>query len=308
MRRLPGIAAPATSAVLCLLPLAAAASLAVAGCGGPASLSVSVALAGGQSAAMAPGESAAFVVTATNTGSGPAGEVALSVDLPANFRYHDTTAIGGDGVRTRPVLPQVNSQQPEWGVWTLQGHGDTAQVTFDAVAGGQPGSYSIAASASAAGGGAAQSRELSLTLGAAAELTATVAASPNAAQPGQDVTYTVSVFNQGTGTAYGVDVLVTLPPVFAYDGGEEILGNSSRNGGTDPVLGTELAYFGGFAIPPHSGASPGQLTISFRALVLPQAGALGSYAVGVQILGKLTQNAVPSAQVTIPAGAKVTVT
>jgi uncharacterized repeat protein (TIGR01451 family) len=294
VRRAQRIAAPARAAAICLLPLAAASSLAVAGCGGSASLTVGVALAGGQSSSMTPGESAGFVITVTNTG-------------PADFRYDDTTSIGGDGVRTRPVLPQVNSQQPEWGVWTLQNAGDTAQIAFQALAGGQPGSYSVAATASGSGGGSAQSPALALKLGAAAQLSATVSVSPNAAQPGQDVTYTVSVFNQGTGAAYGVDVLITLPPVFVYDGGEEILGDSSRGGGTNPVMGAELVFFDGFAIPPHSGATPGQLTIRFLAQILPKAGALGSYPVGVQVVAKLTQDAVPAAQVTIPAAAQVTV-
>ncbi len=266
-----------------------------------------MALARGQSAALTPGENTAFVVTVANTGSAVASEVAVSVDLPADFRYDDTTSIGGNAVQTRPVLPQVNSQQPEWGVWTLQSHGDTAQIAFQAVAGGQPGAYSVAASASGAGAGSAQSRALALRLGAAAQLSATVSVAPNAARPGQDVTYTVSVFNQGTGVAYGVDVLVTLPPVFAYDGGEQLLGDSSRSRGTDPVTGTELAYFDGFAIPPHSGTTPGQLSIRFRAKILTDAGAVGTYEVGVQILARLTQDAVSSPQVTIPATAEVTV-
>jgi uncharacterized repeat protein (TIGR01451 family) len=283
-------------------------SLGLVGCGGPASLTVSLALPGGQSAEVTPGESTEFILTVTNTGSGSASQVAVSVDLPADFRYDDTTSIGGNGVRTRPVLPQVNSQQPEWGVWTLEAPGDTAQISFQALAGGQPGSYSVTASTSAAGGGSAQSKALALRLGAAAELSATASVSPSAAGPGQDVTYEVSVLNQGTGAAYGVDVLVTLPPVFIYDGGEEILGDSSRGRGSDPVMGTELAYFDGFAIPPHSGAAPGQLTIRFRAKVLPDAGALGSYPIGVQILAKRTQDSVPSPQVTIPAAATVTVT
>jgi uncharacterized repeat protein (TIGR01451 family) len=289
------------------LAVAAAGSLAAAGCGGPASLTVNLALAQGQSSSMAPGESAGFLVTVTNTGSGPASEVAVSVNLPADFRYDDTTSIGGDGVRKSPVLPQTNSQQPEWGVWTLQNPGDTVSIAFQAVAGGQPGSYGVGASASGSGGGTAQSKEVAIKLGAAAQLSATVSVAPNAARPGQDVTYAVSVFNQGTGAAYGVDVLVTLPPVFVYDGGEEILGDSSRSGGTNPVTGGVLAYFDGFAIPPHSGTNPGQLTIRFRARVLTNAGALGTYPVGVQILAKLTQDAVTSPQVTIPAAAAVSV-
>ncbi len=160
-------------------------------------------------------------------------------------------------------------------MWELGGHGDTVRIQFAAIAGGQPGAYTVLASASGSSTGSTQSQGLAIQLLSAPELSASMSVTPNQAQPGQDVTYTVSVLNQGTGVASGVDVLVTLPPVFSYAGDNQISGDFSRSGGTDPVAGTELPYFDGFDIPPRSGSTPGQLILRFQAQVLPDAGALG---------------------------------
>jgi uncharacterized repeat protein (TIGR01451 family) len=279
--------------------------LALAACGGPTTLGVSLGLDRGQSADVAPGETVRFVVTATDTGpsGSPASGVTVSVALPAGFRYDSTTSLDeGSGVRTKPVDAQGGSNQPVWGVWELGGHGDSVRIVFEAIAGGQPGPATLTASASGSNTGTTQSEGLVLQVLAAPQLSASVSVTPNQAQPGQDVTYSLSVLNQGTGQASGVDILVTLPPVFAYDGGEQILGNASRSGGTDPVMGTLLPYFDGFDIPPHSGSSPGQLVLRFRAKVLSGAGALGSYPVGVQILANSGQY-----RVTLPITAPVQV-
>lgn len=275
---LPVIWAAALTALIC--------GLGLAGCGGgPTTLGVSLALASGQSAQVAPGETAGFVVTVTDTGPAGTSGVTVIVDLPAAFRYDSTSSLGeGTGVRTKPLDAEGGSGQPEWGVWELGGHGDTVRIQFAAVAGGQPGAYTVSASASGSSTGTTQSQGLGIQLLSAPELSASMSVTPNQAQPGQDVTYTVSVLNQGTGVASGVDVLVTLPPVFIYAGDDQLSGDSSRSGGTDPVAGTELPYFDGFNIPPRSGSAPGELILRFQAQVLPDAGALGTYPVGLQIL------------------------
>jgi hypothetical protein len=102
----------------------------------------------------------------------------------------------------------------------------------------------------------------------------------------------VSVINQGTGPANDVSVLVTLPPVFIFDGSVTITGNSGRVGGTNPLEGSTLPFFDGFVVPAQSGSSPGKLTIDFDAQVLSSAGAQGTYPVGVQVLGDLGQERV----------------
>ena len=259
-------------------------ALAATGCGaGPTSLSVR--LTGGQPASLAPGQEVSFVITVTDTGVAGTSGLTVTADLPADFRYTDTGTVGGTAVRTSPVEAQGNSRQPTWGVWELSGHGDTVVIPFDARAGGNPGTYETTATASGATTGTAQSNALPLKLTPAPLLSATVAVSPSQATPGQDVTYEVGVFNSGTGPANGVSVTVSLPPVFVYNGGVQISGDSGRSNGTDPVEGTEIPYFDGFEVPPQSASGPGKLIIKFEAQVLSSAGAEGTYPCGVQVLG-----------------------
>jgi uncharacterized repeat protein (TIGR01451 family) len=259
--------------------------LVAAGCGGGvASLSVKLTLSSGSST-VAPGASVGFVIVVKDIGSQGTSGLTVTAGLPADFRYTHTESLSGSGVRTSPVEAQGNSQQPTWGVWLLT-PGDDVTISFDALAGGSPGSYSMTASASGATtSGSTQSNALALKLSQAPLLSASVSVSPSQAVPGQDVTYQVTVLNTGTGPADQVSITVTLPPVFIYDGGIQIRGDSGRSGGTDPVEGTVLPYFDGFEVPPQSGAAPGELILKFDAQVLSSAGAQGSYPCGVQVLG-----------------------
>jgi uncharacterized repeat protein (TIGR01451 family) len=259
--------------------------MATAGCGGgPTSLSVTLGLPQGESPIVAPGQSVGFFITVFDTGTAGTAGLTVTANLPADFRYTDTGILSGSAVRTSPLDAKGNSQQPTWGVWELSGHGDSVTIPFDALAEGPQGTYTMTVSASASTAATTQSVGLPLKLTAAPQLSAVVSVSPSEAVPGEDVTYKVSVINSGTGPADGVSVLVTLPPVFIYDGGLEITG-AGRTGGTNPVEGSELPYFDGFEVPPQSGSSPGRLTISFNAQVLSDAGAQGTYPVGVQVLG-----------------------
>jgi uncharacterized repeat protein (TIGR01451 family) len=278
--------------------------MATAACGGgPTSLQVTLGLQLDQSSAVAPGQSVGFVITVTDTGvTGTAG-LTVTANLPADFRYTDTGILSGSAVRTSPLDAQGNSQKPTWGVWELNGHEDSVTIPFDAVAGGSPGTYPMTASASASTAATTQSAGLLLKLTPAPQLSALVTVSPSQAVPGEDVTYRVTVINQGTGPADDVSVLVTLPPVFIYDGSVSITGNSGRIGGTDPVEGSTIPYFDGFVVPAESGSNPGKLTIDFDAQVLSSAGAQGTYPVGVQVLGDLGQE-----RVDIPESAPVQVT
>jgi uncharacterized repeat protein (TIGR01451 family) len=174
----------------------------------------------------------------------------------------------------------------------LSGYKDDVTIDFDALALGSPNTYTMTASASASTASTTQSNPLPIKLTAAPQLSALVTVSPSLAVPGEDVTYRVSVINQGTGPANDVSVLVTLPPVFIFDGSVTITGNSGRVGGTNPLEGSTLPFFDGFVVPAQSGSSPGKLTIDFDAQVLSSAGAQGTYPVGVQVLGDLGQERV----------------
>lgn len=298
-------------AALIVVP-ALLASAAVTGCGGgPTSLSVSICVNSGTpsppgacitSASVAPGQTVDLQISVTDSGAAGTSGLTVVADLPADFRYTDTEQVGGSAVRTTPVLPQGNSQDPTWGVWELSGHGDNVNIPFEALAGGNPGSYTMYASASGSETGTTQSNPFALKLTPAPLLSATMSVTPGQAVPGRDVTYTVTVLNSGSGQANDVSVLVTLPPVFFFDGGVEITGNSGRQGGTDPFEGSELPFFDGFQVPAETGGTPGQLKLQFNAQVLTAAGAEGTYPAGAQVLGDQGLE-----RVVIPEGAPVQV-
>ena len=278
-------------------------AMAAAGCGAShTSLSVTVGTVD-PSTTVAANQTIEFVITVIDTGTAGTAGLTVTANLPADFRYTDTPGLGGSAVRTSPVDAQGQSHQPAWGVWELSGYKDDVTIDFDALALGSPNTYTMTASASASTASTTQSNPLPIKLTAAPQLSALVTVSPSLAVPGEDVTYRVSVINQGTGPANDVSVLVTLPPVFIFDGSVTITGNSGRVGGTNPVEGSALPFFDGFVVPPASGSSPGKLTIDFDAQVLSSAGAQGSYPVGVQVLGDLGQE-----RVFIPDSAPVQVT
>ncbi len=285
--------------------VALAGTAGLAGCGGgPTAVGVTLALVGGShSSQVAPGETVTFAITVTDTGPSGTSGVTVSAHLPAAFRYTYTDALSGTAVRTSPVDPQVNSSQPQWGVWVLSGHGDTVQIEFTAVAGGQPGGYTVTADASGSTTSTTTSEGVRLTLLSAPDLSAQVSVSPNSASPGAHVTYQVTVVNSGTGPASGVEVMVTLPPVVVYAGGLQILGNSSRGETTVPTPGSVLPYFSGFSIPPHSGSAPGELELRFQARILTDAGALGTYPAGLQVIADANRY-----RVQIPAAAPLQIT
>jgi uncharacterized repeat protein (TIGR01451 family) len=273
-----------------------AASAGSAGCGGgKTTLGVKLAIAPGQGFSVGsakaastpqipPGSVVEFVITVTNTGYGTTAGVTVRANLPAQFRYKDTLSLGGTAVRTQPVDAESNSAEPEWGTWNMVNHGDSVEVDFDAVAAGDGGSYTMTATASGTStAGDIQSPGLDLALIEAPVLSMSVAATPSSVQPGAEVTYTVNVFNGGNGPAAAVALLVTLPPVFVFDSTISISG-AARSNGSDPVEGTELPYWDGFTIPPRSGTAPGRLEIVFIADVLTDAGALGTYPLGAQVI------------------------
>ena len=164
--------------------------------------------------------------------------------------------------------------------------GDDVTITFDALAGGSPGSYSMTASASGSTtNGSTQSNALALKLSQAPLLSASVSVTPEPGGPGHDVTYQVTVLNTGTGPADEVSITVTLPPVFIYDGGIQIRGDSGRSGGNDPVQGSELAVLRRLRGPPAERRHPRRADPQVQCPGAPSAGAQGTYPCGVQVLG-----------------------
>lgn len=275
---------------LVALLLATPVAMGLSSCGGGAALDVKVTsedaanLGPGQQLSFAPGDTPQFTVTVTNLGPGGASGVTVHVDLPADFRYQSTKSLGGTGVRTDPLDAEVNSTSPIWGVWNLASVGATAVITFQAVAGGTPGTYSL--DARAAGDstqGETQSAPVAFSLGAAPHISADAGVTPTSIRPGDQVVYRVTVTNDGSGIASGVAVLLTLPPTFAYLSSQPPSGNSSRDKPVDPVKGSTLVFSSGWNIPPKSSGGPGVLTLTFTAQCLKGGGPPGSFPAQLQV-------------------------
>lgn len=238
-----------------------------------------------------PGDAATFTATVTNHGPAAAQNVTVHVDLPAGFLYKATTEISGDGTRTQPADPAVNSPSPEWGLWSLgapsASEGSTSfsseSITFTVQAGGTPGQYEvIARSAADNATGDASPPTVQVNVVAAAGLSLRVTAQPTSAHDNDTITYEIIVNNDGTGNANTLEALATLPTGFVYEKTTEISGNSARGTTHDPQANSQLPFWGDFTVPAGSGAGPGTLQITFTAQVT-RGVASGTYPISVQI-------------------------
>ena len=274
-----------------LLPVALVV-LGLPACGSSATtLTTTLTAAKQQTGTLQPGDTANFTATVTNQGPGVAQNMTLQIDLPPGFRYQATTNIGGDGSRTQPADPAVNSPSPEWGLWVLGapvGSGSnailsTVSISFSVVVGGSPGQYVVTARSAADNATSDTSPPtVQVNVAAAADLAMRVSAQPTAAHHNSTITYKIIVSNSGSGNASTFEVLATLPPGFVYVKTDNISGNSSQSTQRTPDPNSQLLFWGDFTIPARSGAGPGTLTITFEAKVT-QNTAVGTYPLTVQL-------------------------
>jgi len=238
-----------------------------------------------------PGDAATFTATATNHGPAVAQNVTVHVDLPSGFLYKATTEISGDGTRTQPADPAVNSPSPEWGLWSLAAPstsgGSTSfssiSITFTVQAGGTPGQYEvIARSAADNASGDASPPTVQVNVAAAAGLSLQVSAQPTSAHDNDIITYKISVNNDGSGNANTLEALATLPTGFIYVKTTDISGNSARGTTHDPQAHSQLPFWGDFTVPASSSGGPGTVEITFTAQV-SRGLASGTYPISVQI-------------------------
>jgi uncharacterized repeat protein (TIGR01451 family) len=244
--------------------------------GGTSQLTVSVRALSGSS--VKGGKSPSYAIEVVNQGPGEASGVGVRVDLPADFRYQSTNSITIDSaVRIEATDPEVRSPAPQWALWTLSApststdgsvHHSVVRITFTALAAGKPGDYTVVAHAGSESASTdISSTPLAVHLAPAASLSSVVVAVQNSAHPGDTVTYRVTVLNDGTGPASGVNVLLSLPSSLAFSRTASMQGNFSRSGSGDPTAGSLLVYYSGFTIPARGDAGPGRLAIVFDARV-----------------------------------------
>jgi uncharacterized repeat protein (TIGR01451 family) len=241
------------------------------------------------------GDTPSFTLSIVNTGPQAASGVSARVDLPDGVTYVATNSIDIDpyGVlRTLPQDPAVRSANPSWGMWTLsapvtQADGTVRRPHIDIVftvnVNAPPGDHSIVPHVfSDSSDGELVGKGTVLQVGPSGHLTTSIAAVPNRVKREDDVTYLLTVTNDGTGPASGVDVLITLPDIVAFTQTVRIGGNASRSRPTDPAPGAIVLDYGGWTIPPAGNAGPGRLTVVFAAHVVPSA-YMGRYTVSVQV-------------------------
>ena len=172
----------------------------------------------------------------------------------------------------------VNSRNPEWGLWSVPAtavlnNGSVKpgelDITFTVDVQGQPGNYQMGARASSdSTEGDINATPLPVVVAAVPHLSVALAADPGTIRAKATVTYRVTVTNDGTGSADGVSVLVSLPGAFTYTDTAGVGGNSARSDPVNPIKNSSLVHFGGFTIPAHSDAGPGVLVITFHSLCL----------------------------------------
>jgi uncharacterized repeat protein (TIGR01451 family) len=275
----------------CALVGMALAAVTLPACGSSATTISTTLAAARQSGTLEPGDSANFTATITNHGPAVAQNVTLQVDLPQGFRYQATTKISGDGSRTQPSDPAVNSPSPEWGLWVLGapvGTGSDAilssvTVSFSVLVGGSPGQYSVTAR-SAADNATSDTAPptVRVNVAAAADLSLRVTAQPTAAHHNSTITYSLIATNTGSGNATTFEALATLPAGFVYAKTDSISGNSARATVHDPEPNSQVPFWGDFTVPARSGAGPGTITIKFEVKVT-QGTPVGTYPLTVQV-------------------------
>ena len=269
---------------------------ALPGCGSGSLSSLIVSLTSGDTGAtVKAGDTPTYTLSIVNGGPQAASGVSARVDLPDGATYVATDSIDIDpyGVlRTLPQDPGVRSNNPSWGMWTLnapvtQADGTVRRphvdITFTIAVKSKPGTFAVVPHVfSDSADGELVGKPADLKVGPSGHLNISVAAVPNRVKREDDVTYLLTVTNDGSGPSSGVDVLITLPDILAFLRTERLGGNAARSNATDPAPNAVVMDYGGWTIPPAGNAGPGRLTLVFKAHVVPSA-YMGRYPVTVQV-------------------------
>ena len=265
--------------ILVGLPLLAAL---LGACGGdPSQLAVQITA--GAKGAVKPGQTPTYTVSVVNRGPGTASGVTVTVDLPQTMQFDSTVSLPGDrdgAVRIQPAEPRPRDQSPHWGTWILaapvvQADGTVkrahADVAFTVNVSGAPGDYQLVPHVFSDSNDELVGAATTVSVDPAADLNVTVSAEQTHAKPGETISYRAVITNQGSGPGEAVDLLLSLPPGLGFDKTLSVSGNAARSSPLDPTVGSLEVFYGGFTIPAASGASPGLLTITFRARVVANA-------------------------------------
>jgi len=189
------------------------------------------------------GGTATYTLRVGNVGTLAATLVTLSDTLPAGFTYASTDSIVVTGGATRPTTsdPTVGTGTPSWGTWTIPvGASVTITFTVDIGVGVADGTYDNTASTTfdSDNNGATDTTvddngtqpqdagtppgmdpedDEDVTIGPFPDLAVTkVSDVVGNAAAGDTITYTMTVTNNGTGTAHNVEVSDAVPAGTTY--------------------------------------------------------------------------------------------
>lgn len=234
----------------------------------------------------APRDFKTILLTINNVSGGIARGVTVRDTLPAGFTYVSTKSLGGDAIRTRTQDPPINSPVPTWGGWSIP-QGTTSKpmqllLEFVVAVGSSPGKGPNFAEVASDNSDPAATTPVVLSVIPTALVELQVSTrSPTI--PGSTLRYTILVKNGGTAGARTTFISAALPSGFTYAGTAAFGGNSFRESVTDPLPSSLLPSWGTWAVPPkQEGGTPGSLSISFDARVVPDE-APGNYPISVTV-------------------------
>ncbi|MGB2788680.1 MAG: hypothetical protein WBC13_05115, partial [Dokdonella sp.] len=168
------------------------------------------------------GQTSQFTITAFNY-NGPVTNVNLTDTLPANWAFVANSATitlpGGGTISGAAANPGISGQLLSWNLAQNMAAGETLSITFTAVTTAPPGGNSInnATVSGLDSGNTPVGANASATV-RISDLRISKQASPTNVQPGDTVTYTVTVTNAGTSRQNNIVVTDPLPPGVTYVG------------------------------------------------------------------------------------------
>jgi uncharacterized repeat protein (TIGR01451 family) len=184
------------------------------------------------------GQPATYLVTVHNNGPSDAANTKLVDTLPGSAALSSVILSQGTyGVSGSTLTASVGN--------LIDGQSATLQITLVPSVGAVGAAITdtvVASSDTTDANSANNSASISTTIDPSADVSVAVAASPNPAQPGQTLTYTVTVTNSGPNSAGGVTLSDTLPSNVTFVSAVAQQGSASQlNGVVTAALGSLAA-------------------------------------------------------------------
>ncbi|MEJ2551449.1 MAG: SdrD B-like domain-containing protein, partial [Anaerolineales bacterium] len=182
------------------------------------------------------GGTAAYTILVENSGGADATDVTISDTLPAGFTFASQSISATSATRTSTTDPGVGDNALNWGTWTIQ-PGGSVEISFAVDVGGGvgEGTYDNTAAADSTetgaiddDGTAAQDddtpagqdpeddEDVTVTLLPDLSVDKTSSAAGNPVSPGDTISYTIVITNNGAGRATDVVVSDPLPAGTTY--------------------------------------------------------------------------------------------